>query len=39
MNENMNTGEKEKTNGLSTGRVVRAVVGIAIFGVLMGIRP
>jgi hypothetical protein len=35
----MDTNEKEKTEPVSTARVVRFVIGVVVFGVLMGLRP
>ena len=37
--EKMDTNEKETTGAVSTARVVRFVIGVVVFGVLMGIRP
>jgi hypothetical protein len=37
--EKMKTNEKEKPGPVSIGRVVRFVLGVVVFGVLMGMRP
>ena len=36
--ENMDTNEKERTEPVSAARVIRFVIGIIVFGVLMGMR-
>ena len=35
----MDINEKEKTEPVTTDRVVRFVIGVVVFGVLMGMRP
>jgi len=35
----MDTNDKDKTEPLSAARVVRFVIGIVVFGGLMGMRP
>ena len=35
----MDTNEKEKAKPVSAARIVRFVIGVAVFGVLMGMRP
>ena len=35
----MDANEKDKTELMSAARVVRFVVGVVVFGVLMGMRP
>ncbi len=34
----MDTNEKEKSESVSPARVVRFVIGVVVFGVLMGMR-
>lgn len=35
----METNEKQKTEPVTAARVVRFVIGVVVFGVLMGLRP
>ena len=35
----MDTNEKEKAEPVSMSRVIRFVIGVVVFGVLMGMRP
>ncbi len=35
----METNEKEKSERATTARIVRFVIGVVLFGVLMGMRP
>ena len=37
--EKMDTNEKEEPEPVSTARVVTFVIGVVVFGVLMGMRP
>ena len=37
--EKMHPNEKKKTGPVSTTRIVRFLIGVVIFGVLMGMRP